>query len=388
MTEIRLEHIAKRYDNGFEAVKELSLCLPAGSFTVLLGPSGCGKTTTLRMIAGLETISSGNLYFDNERMNDAPPKDRDIGMVFQNYALYPHLTVFENIAFPLRLRKIAQKELEERVQSAAATVELGHLLDRKPKQLSGGQRQRVALARAIVRKPRVFLFDEPLSNLDAQLRQQMRAEITRLQRLVGATAVYVTHDQSEAMTMADNIVILHEGKLQQVGTPQEIYANPINRFVAGFVGSPAINFFKGEVRENSGTITFHEYGASAGITIPSSLFTAQKLPTGKCTLAIRPEHLFFTEMRSSGGSMAEMLSFSATVQREEFLGHEHLVYVQTTPNQPTIVIRLAVGGNVPETGMQIGSEVNLFALTHHCCFFDESGKRIVVGESRGEFLTE
>lgn len=368
MIDIRLDHIAKRYDNGFEAVKDLSLVFEAGSFTVLLGPSGCGKTTTLRMIAGLESISSGHLYFGEKEVNDVPPKDRDIGMVFQNYALYPHLTVFENIAFPLRLRKTPKKEVEERVRAAAATVELEVLLERKPKQLSGGQRQRVALARAIVRKPRVFLFDEPLSNLDAQLRQQMRAEITRLQRMVGATAVYVTHDQSEAMTMADRIVILNKGELQQVGTPQEIYANPTNRFVAGFVGSPAINFFEGRLQRIGGHDSFCENGSSLAFSLEAANLPKAVHYGQKCTLAIRPEHLLLTQPMSN----SPLYSFSATVERIEFLGHERLLYIQTAPQLPPHILRT----NDMSSEIPLGATMSFFAKPEHCYFFDEAGKRI------------
>ena len=373
MTTITLDNITKRYDNGFEAVKNLSLRLESGTFTVLLGPSGCGKTTTLRMIAGLETISSGDLFFGEERMNDAPPKDRDIGMVFQNYALYPHLTVFENIAFPLRLRREAKASLEERVRTAAEAVELTALLGNKPKQLSGGQRQRVALARAIVRNPRVFLFDEPLSNLDAQLRVQMRSEITRIQRMVGATAVYVTHDQSEAMTMADTIVVLNKGELQQTGTPHEIYTNPQNRFVAGFVGSPAINFFEGEIRGDAGQLSFQEFGSSNTFLLPAQAFVhppanlSTNLPQ-KATLAIRPEHLRFTSLSPE----AAQYRLSGTIQRVEFLGHERLVYVETSPQAPHKIIRCTDTAQIVE----VGAHTHIFASPDYCYLFGSNGARL------------
>lgn len=370
MTTITLENISKRYDNGFEAVKNLSLRLESGTFTVLLGPSGCGKTTTLRMIAGLEAISDGDLCFDAERMNDTPPKDRDIGMVFQNYALYPHLTVFENIAFPLRLRREAKVSLEERVRAAADAVELTALLDRKPKQLSGGQRQRVALARAIVRKPRVFLFDEPLSNLDAQLRVQMRSEITRVQRMVGATAVYVTHDQSEAMTMADKIVVLNGGELQQVGTPYEIYTNPKNRFVAGFVGSPAINFFEGEIRDEvGGQVTFHEHGSSVAFPLPKQEFINSSSNTPrKATLAIRPEHLAFTALSQETSAH----TLSGIIRRVEFLGHERLVYVETSPEAPYKIVRST---DTTQT-FDVGALAQLFVAPDYCYLFGSNGERL------------
>jgi multiple sugar transport system ATP-binding protein len=370
MTTITLENISKRYDNGFEAVKNLSLRLESGTFTVLLGPSGCGKTTTLRMIAGLEAISNGNLFFDEERMNDTPPKDRDIGMVFQNYALYPHLTVFENIAFPLRLRREAKASLEERVRTAADAVELTALLDRKPKQLSGGQRQRVALARAIVRKPRVFLFDEPLSNLDAQLRMQMRSEITRIQRMVGATSVYVTHDQSEAMTMADTIVVLNGGELQQAGTPHEIYTNPKNRFVAGFVGSPAINFFEGEIRDGAdGQVTFHEHGSSVPFPLPKqALIHSSSNTPRKATLAIRPEHLAFTALSQEASAYA----LSGIIRRVEFLGHERLVYVETSPEAPHKIVR----STDTAQAFDVGAPAQLFAAPDYCYLFGSNGERL------------
>lgn len=369
MTTITLDNISKRYDNGFEAVKNLSLRLESGTFTVLLGPSGCGKTTTLRMIAGLETISSGDLFFGEERMNDAPPKDRDIGMVFQNYALYPHLTVFENIAFPLRLRREAKVSLEERVRAAAEAVDLTALLGNKPKQLSGGQRQRVALARAIVRKPRVFLFDEPLSNLDAQLRVQMRSEITRIQRMVGATSVYVTHDQSEAMTMADTIVVLNNGELQQAGTPYEIYANPRNRFVAGFVGSPAINFFEGEIRGEGGQLSFHESGSSSVLLLPTHTFAnpPANLPQS-ATLAIRPEHLRFTVLASE----ATAHTLSGIIRRVEFLGHERLIHVETSPQAPHKIIRCTDIAQI----IEVGAHIQFFVSPGYCYLFDSNGARL------------
>ncbi len=248
MAEIRLEHVVKRFDN-VEAVKDLSLTIADGSFTVLVGPSGCGKTTTLRLIAGLETITSGRIFIGDQDVTHLEPKDRNVAMVFQNYALYPHLTVWENIAFGLMARKVPKPEIEKRVQRAAAMLGIGNLLKRKPRQLSGGQQQRVAIGRAIVRNPNVFLFDEPLSNLDAKLRVEMRTELLKLHRELGSTAVYVTHDQEEAMTMGDEIVVMEGGVIQQKGTPREIYFHPRNRFVAGFIGSPAMNMLAGRLRQ-------------------------------------------------------------------------------------------------------------------------------------------
>ncbi|MFM7775392.1 MAG: ABC transporter ATP-binding protein, partial [Candidatus Kapaibacterium sp.] len=244
---LELRSIAKRYDAHAEAVRDVSLSVGPGEFLVLVGPSGCGKSTVLRMIAGLETITAGDLLFDGVRMNDVPARDRDIGMVFQNYALYPHLSVFENIAFPLRVRKESDTLVRARVGEVAEMLSLGALLDRLPKQLSGGQRQRVAVGRATARKPRLFLFDEPLSNLDAQLRIAMRSELTLLQRTVGTTTVYVTHDHTEAMTMGDRIAVLRDGALMQTGTPQGLYTDPDNAFVAGFLGTPSMNMLRGRI---------------------------------------------------------------------------------------------------------------------------------------------
>jgi ABC-type sugar transport system ATPase subunit len=367
MTRITLTNISKHYDNGFEAVKNLSLTLESGKFTVLLGPSGCGKTTTLRMIAGLEQISSGELLFDNERVNDTEPKHRDVGMVFQNYALYPHLSVFENIAFPLRLRRENKTAVETRVREVAEIIGLTELLERKPKQLSGGQRQRVALGRAIVRKPRVFLFDEPLSNLDAQLRTQMRVEISRLQRLVGSTAVYVTHDQTEAMTMADTIVVMRDGELQQTGTPQEIYASPANRFVAGFVGSPMMNFFEGEiVQSQAGTSNGAVFQEAGGIALP----ILRTLPNtlSKATLGIRPENIALEPFANNSAPMI----FRAAVERIEFLGYERLVYVRTSIDAPLKIVRLGLS----HTSIEAGTEYEWFVKQDAFCVFDSAGIRL------------
>src|ERR1700760_458880 len=241
MAEVALRNVVKRYDEG-EAVRSISLDIPDNEFVVLVGPSGCGKSTTLRMVAGLEEVSAGDIYIGGEVVNDLPPKDRDIAMVFQNYALYPHMTSFENMAFGLKLRKFSKDEIRQRVDHAARILDITELLDRRPRALSGGQRQRVAMGRAIVRNPKVFLFDEPLSNLDAKLRVQMRIEIKRVHQKVRTTTVYVTHDQVEAMTLADRVVVMNGGRIEQIGTPQDLYHPPKTRFVAGFIGSPAMNF--------------------------------------------------------------------------------------------------------------------------------------------------
>src|SRR6478735_2524450 len=251
MAQITLEHITKRYPDGFEAVKDFNLDVADGEFMILVGPSGCGKSTALRMIAGLEDITDGELKIGGEVVNQRAPKDRDIAMVFQNYALYPHMTVRENMGFALKLAKTPQDEIESKVNEAAKILDLEQHLDRKPANLSGGQRQRVAMGRAIVRNPQVFLMDEPLSNLDAKLRVQMRAEVSRIQSRLGTTTVYVTHDQTEAMTLGDRVAVMRAGVLQQVGAPAELYNNPKNLFVAGFMGSPAMNFMPGELSDGT-----------------------------------------------------------------------------------------------------------------------------------------
>jgi multiple sugar transport system ATP-binding protein len=249
MAHIVFEQVTKQYDNGFVAVKDLNLEIGDDEFLVLVGPSGCGKTTSLRMLAGLESISRGNLYIDGQQVNDKSPRERDIAMVFQSYALYPHMSVFENMAFSLQLQGTAKADIQQRVQAAAAQLGIEELLDRKPKQLSGGQRQRVAVGRAIVRDPSAFLMDEPLSNLDAKLRVQARAELTKLHKKLGTTFIYVTHDQVEAMTMGSRIAVMNQGILQQVDTPQNLYEHPNNVFVAGFMGSPAMNFFEATLKQ-------------------------------------------------------------------------------------------------------------------------------------------
>ncbi|HEY6026337.1 MAG TPA: sn-glycerol-3-phosphate ABC transporter ATP-binding protein UgpC, partial [Pseudolabrys sp.] len=260
MAEVALRKIVKRYDD-VEAVRSIDLDIPDNEFVVLVGPSGCGKSTTLRMIAGLEEITSGEISIGGEVVNDLPPKDRDIAMVFQNYALYPHMTSFENMAFGLKLRKFPKAEIKQRVEHAARILDITELLERRPKALSGGQRQRVAMGRAIVRNPKVFLFDEPLSNLDAKLRVQMRTEIKRVHQKVKTTTVYVTHDQVEAMTLADRVVVMNNGRIEQVGAPTEVYRQPVNRFVAGFLGSPQMNFLPVVVERDGSRLALQVPGA-------------------------------------------------------------------------------------------------------------------------------
>ncbi|RTI00986.1 glycerol-3-phosphate ABC transporter ATP-binding protein [Thermus scotoductus] len=289
MAKVRLEHVWKRFGKVV-AVKDFNLETEDGEFVVFVGPSGCGKTTTLRMIAGLEEISEGRIYIGDRLVNDVPPKDRDIAMVFQNYALYPHMNVYENMAFGLRLRRYPKDEIDRRVKEAARILKIEHLLNRKPRELSGGQRQRVAMGRAIVREPKVFLMDEPLSNLDAKLRVEMRAEIAKLQRRLGVTTIYVTHDQVEAMTLGHRIVVMKDGEIQQVDTPLNLYDFPANRFVAGFIGSPSMNFIRAQVEAQGEKV----YLVAPGFRVRTNPVLAQAVRpyAGKeVWMGIRPEHL-------------------------------------------------------------------------------------------------
>lgn len=290
MADLKLEHIWKNYGD-FEAVKDFNLEIEDREFIVFVGPSGCGKSTTLRMIAGLEEITDGELWIEDKLVNKVAPKDRDIAMVFQNYALYPHMSVYENMAFGLKLRKFSKSEIDKRVKEAAHILGIEELLSRKPKALSGGQRQRVALGRAIVREPKVFLMDEPLSNLDAKLRVQMRAEILKLHDRLKTTFVYVTHDQTEAMTMATRIVIMRDGVIQQVGSPKEVYENPSNMFVAGFIGSPAMNFIKGNLVDHNNQLIFESEGITMEIPEGRAKSLREEEIKGQVYLGIRPEDI-------------------------------------------------------------------------------------------------
>jgi multiple sugar transport system ATP-binding protein len=319
MAAITLDNIVKTYGDGFHAVNDVSLDIDDGELMILVGPSGCGKSTLLRMIAGLEDITSGEIQIGGQRMNEKAPRERNLAMVFQNYALYPHLTVFENIAFPLRLQKRSDDDIRKKVHNAASTLELTEHLDRKPSQLSGGQRQRVAMGRAIVREAQAFLFDEPLSNLDAKLRGQMRTEISRLQRRLGITTVYVTHDQTEAMTLGDRVAVLRKGLLQQVATPRELYERPVNLFVAGFIGSPPMNFAPATVEENAVVLPFAR--AEVSKEIRDAISDKQLLIAG-----IRPEH--FEDARLVDQAQRDRgVVFSAEVDVTEWLGNELFAYV-------------------------------------------------------------
>jgi multiple sugar transport system ATP-binding protein len=324
MADVTLDNICKTYENGFQAVTDLSLEINEGEFLVMVGPSGCGKSTTLRMIAGLEDISGGKLMIGDRVVNDVEPKDRDIAMVFQNYALYPHMTVGENIGFALKLRKTPRTEINERVSEAARILQLTDLLDRKPGQLSGGQRQRVAMGRAIVRKPRVFLLDEPLSNLDAKLRVQTRSEITRLQNELGVTTFYVTHDQVEAMTMADRVAVINLGVLQQVASPQELFDTPANLFVASFIGSPPMNLFEATIVEDQGSVVL-DLG-SQQVDVAGLMVTSPELRQhiGRQLIAgIRPKELGDAALDTA----STLPRLQAEVLDVEALGYEKIVYL-------------------------------------------------------------
>ena len=322
MADVALRQVVKKYGE-VEAVRSIDLDIPNNEFVVLVGPSGCGKSTTLRMIAGLEEVTSGDIYIGGEMVNDLPPKDRDIAMVFQNYALYPHMTAFENMAFGLKLRKFSKVEIKQRVEHAARILDITELLDRRPKALSGGQRQRVAMGRAIVRNPKVFLFDEPLSNLDAKLRVQMRTEIKKVHQTIPTTTVYVTHDQVEAMTLADRVVVMNGGRIEQIGAPQDLYHKPATRFVAGFIGSPAMNFMPCRL-EQSGAALNARLSDTIALPVPASRTARYQAAAGKeVLLGLRPEHI--TEVRQNGGGDASR-NFSVTLDVVEPMGMETMVF--------------------------------------------------------------
>ena len=323
MAKVELKGIGKVYDGGVRAVNNANITIEDKEFCVFVGPSGCGKSTTLRMIAGLEDITEGKLFIDGVEMNDVPPKDRDIAMVFQNYALYPHMTVYDNMAFGLKIRKMDKAEIDRRVRDAAKQLDLTQYLDRKPKALSGGQRQRVAVGRAIVRQPKVFLFDEPLSNLDAKLRVQMRAEISGLHHRLKATMIYVTHDQVEALTMADKIVVMKLGVIQQIGGPLELYNNPDNKFVAGFIGSPPMNFINTKVEAQGDTIFVNEGTFKIEVT-PAQAKVLKPYVGKQVTFGIRPEDVEFTKTPVAGKTI------DGHVSVVEPLGAETHVYVATS----------------------------------------------------------
>jgi multiple sugar transport system ATP-binding protein len=334
MATVTFDHVWKRYGDVI-AVNDFSLEIQDEEFLVLVGPSGCGKTTALRMVAGLEEISDGTLKIGDRVVNDLAPKDRDVAMVFQSYALYPHMSVRDNLAFGLKLRKVPKDEIEKRVQEAARTIELGNLLDRKPKQLSGGQRQRVALGRAIVREPAVFLMDEPLSNLDAKLRVQTRAEIARLHQRLKTTIIYVTHDQVEAMTMGDRIAVMNNGILQQVGPPQQLYEHPVNKFVAGFIGSPAMNFLNVSQHSDDGRTVLRSENVE--LQVPDRLRPAVQQAHGELTAGFRPEHFEIL----NGGTPGAGATLHATIDVVEFLGNEELLHLRVGEHDLVAIVDAA-----------------------------------------------
>jgi len=365
MADVALRNVVKRFDD-VDAVRDISLNIPDNEFVVLVGPSGCGKSTTLRMIAGLEEATAGEILIGGEVVNDVPPKDRDIAMVFQNYALYPHMTVFENMSFGLRLRRTPKVEIRTRVEQAAKILDIINLLDRRPRQLSGGQRQRVAMGRAIVRNPKVFLFDEPLSNLDAKLRVQMRTEIKRVHQKVKTTTIYVTHDQVEAMTLADRVVVMNGGRIEQIGRPHELYHRPKTRFVAGFIGSPAMNFMSARLQPNGDGLLLR-VAPELAFPVPPT-HTARYLPSvGKdLVFGLRPEHI--TEPRGEGRD--PRCEFSMTLDVTEPMGMETMVFF--TVNGTEVCARVE-----PSAAAGPGQPMRLYANLNHMHLIDPATELVL-----------
>ena len=357
MAEIRLSRLEKVYADGHRAVRGIDLLIREQEFMVLVGPSGCGKTTTLRMIAGLEEATSGEIRIGSRRVNEVAPKDRDIAMVFQNYALYPHMTVADNLSYGLRLRGVARDVIAQTVQATAQLLSLTDQLAKRPKDLSGGQRQRVALGRAIVRRPQAFLFDEPLSNLDAKLRGEMRFELKTLQQRLRTTTVYVTHDQIEAMTLGDRITVMNQGEIQQVGTPTEVYAHPRNRFVASFIGTPAMNFLDGELRQEAGRWTVSVAG---GVVLPVALSGAVPVPSdARVSIGIRPEHLVPAARAVPGAVLVEL-----TIALIESLGDHQYVYLQHPGLAKVLIMTCSTSLH-----LQSGSSASFAILPGSCQVF-------------------
>ncbi|MDF2184692.1 ABC transporter ATP-binding protein [Grimontia hollisae] len=374
MAEIILNKVNKTFGK-VHVTKEVDLHINKGDFVVFVGPSGCGKSTLLRLIAGLEDITSGDLKIDGKVCNDLPPPERGIGMVFQSYALYPHMTVYDNMAFGLKLAKAEAKTVDEKVREVAAALQLDTLLARKPKALSGGQRQRVAIGRAIVREPKVFLFDEPLSNLDASLRVQMRMEIARLHERLGATMIYVTHDQVEAMTLATKIVVLDAGRVEQVGSPLELYNHPANTFVAGFIGSPKMNFLTADIVEPGEVTTKVQIHRGQAIVVSANTIGAKV--GDPCVVGIRPEHIRFGEKDAiqEGG---------VTLSVVEQLGNECLMYFNTPQSAEPVVIRTE-----GQTNIRAGDKRCIEFPADYCHLFDRDGKafkRSVAGETKPSLI--
>ncbi len=369
MASLSLEHIDKTYPNGFKAVKDFNLEIADKEFIIFVGPSGCGKSTTLRMIAGLEDISDGVFKIDGKVMNDIEPKDRDIAMVFQNYALYPHMTVYDNMAFGLKLRKVPKDEIDKAVKEAAKILDLDKLLDRKPKALSGGQRQRVAMGRAIVRNPKVFLMDEPLSNLDAKLRVQMRTEISKLHQRLGATIIYVTHDQTEAMTLGTRIVVMKDGVVQQIDTPQNLYDHPVNEFVAGFIGSPQMNFMDAQIARKGKDVIATVGEEELTITGAKAKALIDGNYVGKTVvLGIRPEDVHDEEAYLQQYPDAVI---SAPIRVYELLGAEVFLYFDFAGSQMTARVN-------PRTPARAGDTVKFALDIEKIHFFDKETTETIV----------
>jgi ABC-type sugar transport system ATPase subunit len=360
MAKVVLKHLEKTYPNGYHAVRDVNLEIADGEFIVLVGPSGCGKSTTLRMVAGLEEVAGGEIWIGDRQVNEVAPGDRDIAMVFQNYALYPHMSVYQNMAFGLKMRRTPKAEIDKRVREAAAILSIESLLERRPRELSGGQRQRVALGRAIVREPKVFLFDEPLSNLDAKLRVQMRAEIARLHQRLKTTIIYVTHDQVEAMTLGDRIVLMDRGVIQQVDTPMNIYQRPANQFVASFIGSPAMNFIRGQIE--NGVFRFANR-ATNGQATANEIHVGTAPASGPAVLGVRPEDLFARD--DDGCRLANI-----TLDVVEHMGHETMAHFALAGGQH--VARLAA-----DAGVSPGDRLTLSIRpgAYHL-FSDSDGRRL------------
>ncbi len=375
MASVSLQHIYKVYQGGVTAVSDFCLDIEDKEFIVLVGPSGCGKSTTLRMVAGLEEISDGELYIGDKLVNDVAPKDRDIAMVFQNYALYPHMTVFDNMAFGLKLRKTPKDEIRRRVEEAARILDISHLLNRKPKALSGGQRQRVALGRAIVREPKVFLFDEPLSNLDAKLRVAMRTEITKLHQRLQTTFIYVTHDQTEAMTMASRIVVMKDGVIQQVDTPQNLYDYPTNEFVAGFIGSPQMNFFNVTLKQDGQDVVavFGDQTGENRVVIPGykvNKFIDESYIGQDVVMGIRPE-----DIDDSDEALQKFpdATIKVNVEVTEQMGSETYLYLTAAGKDGNIVARVD-----PRTKSRQGDTIRVALDVEHLHFFDKDTEKTLL----------
>ena len=379
MATLSLKGIKKIYDGGVTAVHDFNLEIADKEFIVLVGPSGCGKSTTLRMVAGLEEISEGELYIGDKLVNNVEPKDRDIAMVFQSYALYPHMTVYENMAFALKLRKLPKDEIDRRVKEAAEILDITQYLERKPKALSGGQRQRVAIGRAIVREPQVFLMDEPLSNLDAKLRNQMRAEIIKLRQRIDTTFIYVTHDQTEAMTLGDRIVIMKDGYIQQIGTPQDVFDHPVNVFVAGFIGMPQMNFFNARLVKAGGGYAVKVAGATMEVSekIQKQL-AAKNVPEKDIVLGIRPVHVSFAE---GGGAH----TIAARVDVSEMMGseiHLHVTAKEDNGAEKDVVLVVATT-DLPESfraGIPYGTTIHFTFPGELVHLFDKETERNLLAD--------